>query len=159
MLDALKTLIKAESLVQPAILLLEDAHWLDDESRQFLDQLTRNVGDFPFAVVVTQRPVDGTAAVATDDGSHTLIQLNGLDDEQTELIVTALLDGPPSTQLAALIASRANGNPSLSNRSRSIYVNMGRSSVASTAGNGPKAIWTRRRFNPQIFCPPMCAQC
>ncbi len=74
--------IKAESLVQPAILLLEDAHWLDDESRQFLDQLTRNVDDFPFAVVVTQRPVDGTAAVATDDGSHTLIQLNGLDDEQ-----------------------------------------------------------------------------
>ena len=56
MLDALKTLIKAESLVQPAILLLEDAHWLDDESRQFLDQLTRNVDGFPFAVVVTQRP-------------------------------------------------------------------------------------------------------
>ena len=111
MLDALKTLIKAESLVQPVFLLLEDAHWLDDESRQFIDQLTRNVEGFPFVVLATQRPGVGAESLAADDVAHTLIQLSGLADDQVGPIATALLNGRPSPALTALIAARANGNP------------------------------------------------
>ena len=111
MLDALKTLIKAESLVQPVLLFLEDAHWLDDESRQFIDQLMRNVERFPFAFLLTQRPADDIAILPADDVSHTHIQLSGLADEQVGPIATTLLHGRPSPALTALIVARANGNP------------------------------------------------
>ena len=111
MLDALKTLIKAESLVQPAILLLEDAHWLDDESRQFIDQLTRNVDDFPFALIATQRPGDESDNLVADDVPQTRVQLSGLSESQIGPIAATLLGSPPSANLAALITTRTNGNP------------------------------------------------
>ncbi|MBV7337689.1 ATP-binding protein [Chloroflexi bacterium TSY] len=46
MLAALKTLFKAESLQQPLIIHLEDAHWLDADSAAFMAQLVRNVEGF-----------------------------------------------------------------------------------------------------------------
>ena len=54
-LAALKTLILAESLRQPVILHLEDAHWLDADSYTLLTRLTRNVADYPLAVIITTR--------------------------------------------------------------------------------------------------------
>ncbi len=111
MLDALKTLIKAESLVQPVILLLEDAHWLDDESRQFIIQLTRNVDGFPLALVITQRPGDEINKLVSADMPRARIQLSGLNESQIEPIATALLGAQPSRELVNLIAIRANGNP------------------------------------------------
>ncbi len=111
MLDALKTLIKAESLVQPAILLLEDAHWLDEASRQFIGQLTRNVDEFPFALVVTQRSGDESDNLVADDVPQTRVQLSGLSESQIGPIAATLLGSPPSASLTALIATRTNGNP------------------------------------------------
>ena len=35
-LGALKTLIKAESLCRPVVLVLEDAQWLDEDSKAFV---------------------------------------------------------------------------------------------------------------------------
>ncbi len=54
-LIALKTLFRAESRRRPVILQLEDAHWLDHDSKRFLGILTRNMADFPLCLLVTSR--------------------------------------------------------------------------------------------------------
>jgi len=111
MLDALKTLIKAESLIQPVILLLEDVHWMDTESRQFIDQLTRNVDEYTFAILATQRPNAEPILPASEAVPQVLIELEGLSEEDVKALSAELLDGPPSPELRALIFARANGNP------------------------------------------------
>ncbi|MCD4817581.1 MAG: tetratricopeptide repeat protein [Candidatus Cloacimonetes bacterium] len=58
---AVKNLIKAESLQKPIIIELEDGHWIDSDSRKFLEILTRNVENFPFVII--------SACRYQDDGS------------------------------------------------------------------------------------------
>src|SRR5262249_15037454 len=60
-LAALKTLFLAESLRRPLVLHIEDAQWLDDDSLAALRELTRNVEDYPLAVLLTSRPNDDSS--------------------------------------------------------------------------------------------------
>src|SRR5207244_12686593 len=57
-LAAFRTLILAESLRQPVLLQIEDAHWLDDDSREVIRVLTRDVVAYPFAVLLASRYSD-----------------------------------------------------------------------------------------------------
>src|SRR5206468_10645666 len=57
-LAAFRTLILAESLRQPVLLQIEDAHWLDDDSREVIRVLTRDVAAYPFAVLLASRYSD-----------------------------------------------------------------------------------------------------
>lgn len=63
-LFAVKNLIKAESLAGPVVIELEDAHWLDDDTRNWLEVLTRNVDEFPFMVIATCRYRDDGSPVS-----------------------------------------------------------------------------------------------
>lgn len=109
-LSALKTLIKALSLIEPVVVLLEDAHWLDADSAEFLRRLTRNVAGFPFAVVATSRsPVD-SALVADGTPCHT-ITLGNLQGAALSTLVSDRLQQAPSTPLLDLLRSRTDGNP------------------------------------------------
>lgn len=49
----------------PMVLAVEDAHWLDATSRDFLDHLGRSVDGLPVMVVVTARPDPGRAPLAS----------------------------------------------------------------------------------------------
>ncbi|MGB0386976.1 MAG: tetratricopeptide repeat protein [Ardenticatenaceae bacterium] len=68
-LEALKTLIKAESLRQPVIIQLEDAHWLDSDSVQVIQHLTRNLDDYPIAIIATARPQERGRVGEGESGS------------------------------------------------------------------------------------------
>ncbi len=46
-LDAIKHLILRESRVQPLILIFEDLHWIDTETRELLDSLVEGVARRP----------------------------------------------------------------------------------------------------------------
>ncbi|MBK7939558.1 MAG: hypothetical protein IPJ82_21815 [Lewinellaceae bacterium] len=46
-LSAMANLFVAESLLQPAVIELEDAHWYDDMSREFLMQFIRRAQGSP----------------------------------------------------------------------------------------------------------------
>lgn len=114
-LSALKALIKAESVRQPVIIHLEDAHWLDADSRTFLQNLTHNVAGYPFLVIATQRPpATEEAAVPSlvaPDAPQATIQLRPLPPAAIAHLAAARLEGAVSPELAALLVERAEGNP------------------------------------------------
>lgn len=107
---ALKTLIKAESLRQPLVLHVEDVHWLDTDSRQFLTRLVRNVTGYPFAVLLTARLEWEPLAIEPAVPQHTLV-LEPLPAADLAHLADALLGQPAAPELVALLAERAEGNP------------------------------------------------
>lgn len=64
-LSAMANLFVAESLLQPAVIELEDAHWYDEMSREFLMQFIRRAQGYPLLFLVTSR--------YEDDGSRSFI--------------------------------------------------------------------------------------
>jgi class 3 adenylate cyclase/tetratricopeptide (TPR) repeat protein len=109
-LSALKTLIKAESMVQPVVVLLEDVHWLDADSAEFLKRLMRNVTDFPFVVLATSRePL--AFKVVEDSVAQTTITLGSLGSAALSELVADRLAREPSQSLITLLDERTDGNP------------------------------------------------
>ena len=107
---ALKSLILAESLRQPVIIQLEDCHWLDAESAQFLERLARNIDPYPLAIIATARP-DGAAPFLGAQIDYEVMDLTGLTADDLSAIAVEVLNGPPGPNLLALLAERADGNP------------------------------------------------
>ncbi|GAB4578296.1 MAG: hypothetical protein Fur0022_10310 [Anaerolineales bacterium] len=103
----LKALLKAESLRQPLVLVLEDAQWLDEDSRKFFEYLTRNLDNFPMALWITTRtgenPLRNVPAHTISLAPLTLPGLRQLAEET--------LRQPPAPELIEFLAPRAEGNP------------------------------------------------
>ncbi len=109
-LDGLKALFKAESLRRPVIVLMEDGHWLDQDSAAFLARLTRNVSEFPFTVLVTTREALDVDTFDADAPQMTL-EMQALNDDVVSELAASILDHPPSPQLIRLLGERTEGNP------------------------------------------------
>ena len=63
-LFAVKNVIKAFCGQNPLVLIIEDAHWIDADSRKLLEILTYNTETYPFCIVAVCRPLDdGTPVV------------------------------------------------------------------------------------------------
>lgn len=116
-LDALKNLLKAESARQPLILHLEDAHWIDPDSREFFRRLMRNVQDSPFLVLAACRyQDDGSPFTLTldDETPQQRLALAPLSRADAEKIISFTLQSasapvPPTT--LTFIHQRCDGNP------------------------------------------------
>ncbi|HFA48976.1 MAG TPA: tetratricopeptide repeat protein [Bacteroidetes bacterium] len=54
-LAALSSLFKAEALRQPVVIELEDGHWFDQSSKEFLNEFIGQVKRFPIFLLVTSR--------------------------------------------------------------------------------------------------------
>lgn len=111
--SGLLTLLQAESLRRPVILFLEDAQWLDGDSRAFLSQLTRDltqVQAYPIAVLATAR-LEGDRTPLNSDIAYREINLDQMSPaDQAELAATRL-GSPIGPDLSALLVERAEGNP------------------------------------------------
>ena len=110
-LIALKMLILAECRRLPVILLIEDSHWLDEDSHAFLALLTRNVEDYPFAVVATARSQEETTDPVLSDIARHEIRLTSLTNDDIAALAGKHLGGPAAPELMELLMSRAEGNP------------------------------------------------
>jgi len=113
-LIAFKTLIQAESIRQPVILHIEDAHWLDSDSQELLNVLTQNVSAYPFAVLLSGRyRDDGTPfqVNVNDSVLQQAIDLNTLSPEGTRALAGQVLQGEVSESLGAFLAHKTEGNP------------------------------------------------
>ncbi len=51
----------SERALRPLVMLVDDAHWADQPSLQFLEYLAERISDLPIALVMTIRPGEGTA--------------------------------------------------------------------------------------------------
>lgn len=107
---ALKALILAESLRQPLVLNLEDAQFLDEDSRAFLLRLVRDVEAYPLAILASARPRSGQTPLF---GSlpYDRLDLGIISDADMRTLAQELLNGPLDDELADLLAERAEGNP------------------------------------------------
>ena len=107
---AIKSLLRAEALRQPVVLLLEDAQWLDEASKQLLPQLSRNMEQVPLAIWLSSRAA-GTLDLFSQQTAVQHIQLEQLSDAQITTIAQDLLGASPSTGLIQMLQNRAEGNP------------------------------------------------
>jgi predicted ATPase/class 3 adenylate cyclase len=109
---ALIALIKAESLRQPVILVLEDFQFTDKDTRDVLPRLKRAIlsaGEpYPIAILVTTRlPGHGLAKELID----ARMDLRAISAEAMALLMEVSLGAAPSPDLVNLLMERSEGNP------------------------------------------------
>ena len=94
----------------PALFVVEDAHWIDEVSESMVQDLVSVVRHTPSMVVSTYRP-EYQGPVAHISGAQ-MIALTPLNDSESAELIGELLGSDPSvTELAKSIADRAAGNP------------------------------------------------
>jgi predicted ATPase len=108
----LTALVNAASLArtEPAVFVIEDAHWIDEVSESMLAEFLTVIPQTPSLVLVTYRP-EYRGGLTRLTGAHT-VALAPLSDSETAALVSQLLGPDPSVRgLGQKIAERAAGNP------------------------------------------------
>ncbi|MGZ4307753.1 MAG: AAA family ATPase [Gaiellaceae bacterium] len=103
----------AKLLDGPTLLVVEDAHWMDEASSELLRHLGSQVSSKPWLICVTRRPVEGgfSAAEGMPPIPAMTIHLQPLSaDEARELVGAAAAEGLLQHEVSA-ITDRAGGNP------------------------------------------------
>jgi adenylate cyclase len=94
---------------EPAVYVIEDAHWMDASSESLLSDFIAAAPRAPAMVLITYRPEYVGVLTASADCT---ISLAALDNTQTATLVNEILGHEPSVALLARrIAERAAGNP------------------------------------------------
>ena len=99
-------------LATPTLLVVEDAHWMDEASSELLRHLGSQVSSKPWLICVTRRPVDDgfSAAGGMPPIPAMTIQLQPLSADESRELVDAATRGMTQHEVAA-ITDRAGGNP------------------------------------------------
>ena len=108
----LTAMINTSSLArtEPALYVIEDAHWIDAVSESMLADFLTVIPRTPSMALITSRP-EYQGALTRVHGAQT-IALAPLADSDTAALIGELLGSHPSVgDLAAIIADRAAGNP------------------------------------------------
>jgi class 3 adenylate cyclase len=106
--EALRQLLVAEAGQRPLVVLMEDLHWIDHTSEDFLAEFADDLPSVPMLLLVTYRP--GYSPPWTGRSFTSQVALRPLSAAAGEKIVTSILDrGVPAE--AAAIALRGEGNP------------------------------------------------
>jgi len=108
----LTALINTASLArtQPALYIIEDAHWIDAVSESMLADFLTVVPHTPSMVLITARP-EYQGLLMRVHGSQT-IAFAPLEDSDVATLITELLGTDSSVKgLATIVAERAAGNP------------------------------------------------
>jgi tetratricopeptide (TPR) repeat protein len=96
-------------------LLIEDLHWADDGTLDFIEHLALRHAALPLWLVATARPtlLQRRPHWALRPAGHRLLQLQDLPSAAAQAMASALLvrAGPAGAELAAHIAQRSDGNP------------------------------------------------
>lgn len=97
-------------LPDPTVLIVEDAHWMDDASSDLLRHVAASVGTRPWLLCLTRR--DEKTGFVAPEGSAIEMRLEPLaGDEATELVQLMLADNPLPDHVVATLAERSGGNP------------------------------------------------
>ena len=106
----LRRLVQARSLREPAVILVDDVHWIDSGSDEFLAGLAETVSGTRTLLLLNFRPEYSAAWMS--DSSYQQLPLRPLGDEATDELLAHLLGSDASTApLRPLIRERTAGNP------------------------------------------------
>ena len=104
--EALRGMLVAEAGHQPLVVLIEDLHWIDQTSQEFLTGFTDDLPSVPIMLLVSYRP--GYSPPWASKSFTSQLALRPLSPAASEKIVASILDaGDP----VAAIAERGEGNP------------------------------------------------
>ena len=110
-------LLRTVAEQQPVAIFLEDVHWSDEASLDFVMELSLRCQELPVLIVALARPslYDKRPYWSEGRAFHTRMELNPLSrrDSQrlVDMILYQLLDEPPMVALRDLIVRSAEGNP------------------------------------------------
>ena len=108
--EALKHLLLRESQVQPLVLVVENLHWIDAETKACLDGLVESLPAARILLLVNYRPEyqHGWGSKTY----YTQLRLDPLPPASAEMFLQALLgDDPSLAPLKELLIARTEGNP------------------------------------------------
>ena len=117
----LKALLKAISLIRPLVIHIDDIHWIDQESLDFIKFLTTNIEGYPLAIIASYRPTGKADKFESELKSLIEININlGILNqnsvvELTEVIIKNRLDLDTEIEIKSEIINRitnqSEGNP------------------------------------------------
>ncbi len=115
-LSALKTLMIALSMQKPLVIIIDDGHLIDTDSLNWLVTLTRNVADYPFAIILPCRYKDDGSAF--DPGMKEVVthrvRVANLDEKAARKMIGQFLGHPDVTLPDSIfqpVWSKSGGNP------------------------------------------------
>lgn len=99
-------------LAQPAVIIVEDAHLMDEASAALFLHLEEEAPRHPWCVIVTRREIpSGHVPLIGEDGDRR-IELGGVAPEAALELLESAVDGAlPSRHTLAAMTDRAAGNP------------------------------------------------
>ena len=95
---------------RPHVVVLEDLHWCDPATEDWITRLVDRIADQRVLVLLTYRP--GYRPAFASGGGHTALALSTLSGEESLRVARSLLDTedlPPA--LGELVVNKAEGNP------------------------------------------------
>ncbi|MCB8919857.1 MAG: tetratricopeptide repeat protein [Ardenticatenaceae bacterium] len=109
---ALITFFQAQALLHPTIICLEDAHWLDAESRTLATNLLQQLADYPAALLLASRyHLDGTPHRLASSAPATTIPLGSLPHPSIRHIAEQIAQHPLTDEVIGFLHKRSDGNP------------------------------------------------
>ncbi|MBE2222143.1 MAG: tetratricopeptide repeat protein [Anaerolineae bacterium] len=109
----LTAFLQAQALLKPVVLHVEDAHWLDEESWQYLVDVPRRLAGFPLVLLMTGRP-DGPFVKPLKPETavfHTRIALQPFTETETQEMCRLLLGKPVTETVLSYLQVQSQGNP------------------------------------------------
>lgn len=112
-------LLLCEASIQPTVIELEDAHWLEPNSLELLQELIRQIKDYPIILLIISRFSDSgrkpsffEPELLKSIGSPVLeVCLNDLDDKIARVLIEQKLKGPLKNEFFEVLKRTTNKNP------------------------------------------------
>jgi ATP/maltotriose-dependent transcriptional regulator MalT len=117
--EALLALLEQLGRSGPVLLAIEDLHWADGSTRDFINFLVRSAREEPLCLVVTYRsdelhrrhPLRPLLAELERAAGVERIALERFDRRELDEQLSGILAAPPSADLAERLYDRSQGNP------------------------------------------------
>jgi predicted ATPase/class 3 adenylate cyclase/Tfp pilus assembly protein PilF len=112
--DMVVEMLQIWAQAQPLLLLVDDAHWMDEASKGLAAALARGVSEVPLMLTIAHRPTlhaDPLLTELNELASYRRIDLDELSPQGVATLVANRLGGSPSPLALSLIQAETQGNP------------------------------------------------
>jgi len=117
-ITAVANLIFAEALLEPLVLEIEDAHWIDDSSKELLQEIVKHQDRFGIILFLTSRfdddgskPVFIDEKLLTEEISSMVVDLGTLQPQAVKTLAETTLGEKLSKSFYELLLNSTNSNP------------------------------------------------
>ena len=107
--EALTKLFQKIAEDKQLILAIEDLHWIDQTSKEFISSFMDTIGKHQIFMILLSRPE--FQPPWTGHSSHTALTLPLLPESEDRRLVQAMFDAPVAPELEKLIIDHTEGNP------------------------------------------------